>query len=282
MQSLKVYQSLWATELRQPGKPESSEEKRFQAIAEAGYSGVCLDPIVEEIDECLARKHLFQRFGLECMINAFPKDDDGLKKLLDLSVEMDATTFSVVGLVFPQTVAEAVPVVTKWIDIAKNMGADILFETHRNCLTNDMFLTSQLIREIPEMKLCADLSHYVVAHEFPMPISDQHEELIEQLLQRSESFQGRFASDQQIQTGFPQHAEWVDVFKSWWLRGFDFWRRNNDDESNLVFLCELGPPPYAITDGNGRELSDRWIEALSIKEWVENTWCALNDQSVGD
>jgi hypothetical protein len=40
----------------------------------------------------------------------------------------------------------------------------------------------------------------------------------------------------------------------------------------LIFLCELGPPPYAITDGQRAELSDRWQEALTIKSWAEDIW----------
>ncbi len=50
--------------------------------------------------------------------------------------------------------------------------------------------------------------------------------------------------------------------------GFDgmcMWRKRNDDGATLVFLCELAPRPYAITDGEQRELSDRWQEALQIR-----------------
>ena len=50
------------------------------------------------------------------------------------------------------------------------------------------------------------------------------------------------------------------------------WRRRNDDNATLIFLCELGPPPYAMTDVNQAELSDRWQEALTIRGWVEELW----------
>ena len=46
----------------------------------------------------------------------------------------------------------------------------------------------------------------------------------------------------------------------------------NDDDAELIFLCELGPRPYAITDGNQEELSDRWNEALIIRKWIQSFW----------
>jgi hypothetical protein len=47
-----------------------------------------------------------------------------------------------------------------------------------------------------------------------------------------------------------------------------------DDES-LIFVCELGPPPYAITDKNGDELTERWDEALLLRETVAQLWNSL-------
>jgi len=32
------------------------------------------------------------------------------------------------------------------------------------------------------------------------------------------------------------------------------------------------PPPYAMTDANGLELSDRFQEALTIKNWAQDIW----------
>jgi hypothetical protein len=94
------------------------------------------------------------------------------------------------------------------------------------------------------------------------------------IIERSDSFQGRVANREQIQVqiDFPQHREWVEQFRAWWRQGIGEWRRRSADGDTLHFLCELGPPPYAMTDARGRELSDRWQEALQIRAWVEAIW----------
>ena len=92
--------------------------------------------------------------------------------------------------------------------------------------------------------------------------------LISRILQRSDSFQGRVASRQQVQLqlDFPQHQKWVELFKGWWREGLQDWRRRSEGE--CIFLCELGPPEYAMTDANGVEMSHRWEEALPIRRWI--------------
>ena len=46
----------------------------------------------------------------------------------------------------------------------------------------------------------------------------------------------------------------------------------------MNFLCELGPPPYAITGADGHELSDRWDEALRFKDDIKALWARLEDE----
>ncbi len=277
MQKLRVYQSLWAMELRGPDGFEWSNEERFKMIAEAGYDGICLDPAAHEIDENLALKPLFEKYGLACMVNAFPKTDDDLRRLLQFSKDMNATTFSIIGTVYPVSVAKAVPIISNWIEIAREMDVEIMFETHRDCITNDMFFTLQLLEAIPEMRLCADFSHYVLNRELSLPMSAEFKQHFDSLTHRSDCFQGRIANREQIQIPieFPQHAEWVALFKQFWQDGFTSWRARNDKDAELVFLCELGPPQYAITDAKGHELSNRWNEALIIKTWVREMWADL-------
>jgi hypothetical protein len=278
MPTLKIFQSLWAMELRSPYVPERTAEENFQMVAEAGYDGLCLDPSVAEIPELRKLKPLYEAQGLDCMINAFPFQPDDMRPLYDFANEMDASLVNIIGGVTPLRPEDAVPFVERWMREASEAGIPTLFETHRDSLLNDLYFTLQLIDLVPEMRLCADLSHFVVDREMREPISDRDQAYIDLILGRSDCFQGRVANREQvqIQIGFPQHAAWVDVFRNWWKAGMQSWRRRNADDATLIFLCELGPPPYAITDGEQRELSDRWDEALTIREWVRDIWSELD------
>jgi len=187
---------------------------------------------------------------------------------------------NVIGGIMPIVPADAVPVIYRWVEDASKAGMPLLFETHRDGLLNDLYYTLQVIDLVPELRLCADLSHFVIDREFRSPIPEVDQGHIHRVLERSDCFQGRIANREQvqIQINFPQHQEWVDIFRDWWKKGMRMWRNRNDDDATLVFLCELGPRPYAITDGEQRELSDRWKEALQIRQWVQKIWAELETE----
>jgi hypothetical protein len=277
-QKLEIFQSLWAMELRQPGVPERPMEENFRLVAEAAYHGLCIDPAVHEIDYFLKLEPLYREYGLKCMVNAFPSTVEELPPLLELAKALDASMVNVIGQVMPITVEEGIPVIRQWLADAEQAGLPLLFETHRDCTLNDLHYALQLIEEVPEMRLCADLSHYVIDREMRLPLNDTDRQYMHRILERSDCFQGRVANREQIQVqiDFPQHQQWVEQFRTWWREGICMWRRRNDEDASLIFLCELGPPPYAMTDANQAEMSDRWQEALKIRAWVEGIWTSLD------
>jgi len=280
MQKLDIYQSLWGMELRNPRRPERSKEEAFAMIAAAGFDGACIDPSVAEIPECREYVHLFDQHGLGCMVNAFPYTPDDMVPIIDFAVELRSCMVNVISGVMPIKPEEAVEDVRRWIAEAAQRDMPLLFETHRDGLLNDLYFTLQLMDLVPEMRLCADLSHFVVDRELRAPIPDRDQSYISAVLNRSDCFQGRIANREQVQVqiNFPQHQVWVEIFKAWWKEGMRAWRKRNDEDATLVFLCELGPPPYAITDGEQNELSDRWEESLQIRHWVRDIWTELEDE----
>lgn len=284
MQKLDVFQSLWAMELRHPRKAERSVDENFSMVASAGYAGLCLDPAVDEIEETTKLKPYFEQYGLQCMMNVFPHTLDELRPLLELARHMNAALVNIIGGVMPVAVADAVPVVQRWMADAADFQMPVLFETHRDSLLNDLFYTLQLLDAIPRLRLCADLSHFVVNRELRLPLRPADRGYFARILERSDCLQGRVASREQIQVqiGFPQHRPWVDLFRQWWAEGMRDWRRRSDEDATLVFLCELGPPGYAITNADGDELSDRWQEALAIRGWAEEIWHGLEQEAAGD
>ena len=215
-QNLEVFQSLWAMEQRIPGQAERPMEDNFRMTAKAGYSGLCIDPAVEEIEKMRQLKPLYRDFGLKCMLNAFPYALDEMAPLLDLAVEMEAVMVNSIGGVMPMTVEAGIPVIKRWMQEADAVGIPLLFETHRDCTLNDMHYTLQLIEQVPDMLLCADLSHYVIDREMRLPLDDSDKQAMQTILGRSDCFQGRVSNAEQIQVplAFPQHQKWVGQFRA--------------------------------------------------------------------
>ena len=85
--------------------------------AAAGYAGMALD--LGASDMATAKTaDLFRTHNLECLINAFPTTLEGLKPVLDMARDFDATLVNIIGQVMPFTVPEAADVVRRWMDDA--------------------------------------------------------------------------------------------------------------------------------------------------------------------
>ena len=273
--NLHIYQSLWAMRPYDLANPPFAEI--CARVAAAGYKGLALDFGADDVSVAKAIRPHMEREGLTPLIVAFPKTVESLRETLELAKDFGSPFVDVIGQVMPLTVDGMIPVIRSWIEMSEQAGMPVQFETHRNCITNDLYSTLALLDAVPEMRLCSDLSHYVVDREFWYPLSDRDMGLISRIQARADSFQGRVASRQQIQLqlDFPQHQKWVELFKGWWEEGLQSWRRRNAS-GDCVFLCELGPPEYAMTGADGAELSDRWEEALQIKAWIEEIWAGLD------
>ncbi len=270
---LHVYQALWAMD--KLASPEASTAAKFDRVREAGFDGMAVDLGALSLPEAEATVPHFARTGLAGGLTAFPTSVEALRPALALAHRIAAPFVVVIGQEMPVAVADMIPLIEGWLRVAEQEGMPIQFETHRNCITNDLFATVQLLDAVPEMRLAADLSHYVVDREMPCPPTAYLQGMISKVLQRSDSFQGRVAARGQIQLAldFPQNAKWVALFQSWWREGFAAWQaRHANDAASLVFLCELGPPDYAITGADGRELTDRWAEALTLARWARELW----------
>ena len=281
-----VFQSMWAMELRRPGEEERSVAENVQMIVDGGFDGVDIisTPGYAELrDQWVKRVY---DTDLDMTLVAFPGDTgweggkaDRLEFTLDYADRHRGRLryINMIPRVLPEDVNRCADLVHGWLALAKEADLPLYLETHRMSMTQDMLFTLELMDRVPDVQMIADLSHCMVNQEWTFPpLSDKENVLVQRILDRAGGFQGRVASAQQIQIhlDFPQHQIWVDIFKDWWSRGFKSWKRRHTDEpdARLVFLCELGPPPYAITGADGYELSDRWEEAQTLKRWAKEMW----------
>ena len=276
MRQLKVYTSLWAMQPHDQSGVKLPYDQVCEMVAGAGFDGMAIDLGASDVAVAHAVRPHMEANNLTPLIVAFPKTIESLEDTLHMAADFGAPFVDVIGQVMPVALDDMVPVIEAWMTMADRIGVPVQFETHRNCITNDLYTTLQLLDRIPDMRICADLSHYVVDREFWYPLSDHDLGLMSRILKRSDSFQGRVASRQQIQLqlDFPQHQKWVDLFKGWWREGLADWRARNPS-GDCIFVCELGPPEYAMTGPDGREMSNRWEEAQVIMAWVREIWDEL-------
>jgi hypothetical protein len=271
-QALRIYQSLWAMERRRPDGLEWTLAQKLAMIRDAGFDGAGVRfadyPYAREVTEFL-RAH-----GMSWQAQCYPRTVDDLKPVIEHVQELGADHINLQADVRPYTVAECIPYIEGWRRLADDAGIALHIETHRDRMTTDLIFTLHLLDLFPDLRLTADLSHYVVGREFAWPISDENHAQMHRIIDHAWGFHGRVASREQIQLqlGFQQHRQWLKLFMDWWEYGFRSWRSRAPADSVLTFLCELGPPEYAMTGADGYELSDRWSEAKLMKQMVRALW----------
>jgi hypothetical protein len=278
MQRLLVYQSLWAMEQRRPDGFEWSIDQKLEMIRAAGFDGAG----VRFFDRDYAREVTtkLRGWGLSWQAQCYPRAVDDLKPILAHVAEFGADHVNLQADVRPHTVAECVPLIEGWRQLAQDAGVALHFETHRDRMTTDLYFTLRLLDRFPDLRLTGDLSHYVVGREFAWPISHENHRLMHRVIDRCWGFHGRVASREQIQVqiSFPHQRDWLDLFMSWWEYGLRSWRRRAPKDGVFTFLCELGPREYAMTGADGYELSDRWEEAQLMMRLVRDLWNRLEQE----
>jgi hypothetical protein len=272
MQHLLVFQSLWAMERRHTDGHEPTLVENLDRIRLAGYDGVSFntsDPARtrEVVAYC-------QAHGLRMEWQCFPQTVDDLKPVLEAASRCGIQHLDMQPDVRPRDLKESVRLVDGWRRLATQVDFPVLLETHRDRLTTDLYATLDLLDCFPDLKLLGDLSHFLVGREFAWPVSAENHALMHRVIDNCWAFHGRVASREQVQVevSFPCHQPWVELFKGWWRHGFASWRQRAGADDGLVFVCELGPKPYAIVGPDGNDLSDRWDDALVLREIARGLW----------
>lgn len=271
-QSLLVLQSLWAMERRHTDGFERSLEENIAMIAGAGFDGVSTHWTDRETVSRVSA--LLRERGLAAEGQCFPKTVDDLKPVLEIASRFPLHHLDIQPDIRPRRIADCLPLLEGWMRLAEEVDFPVYVETHRDRMTTDLFFVLDLLDAMPDLPLLADLSHFLVGREFAWPVDAENHAMIGRILENSWAFHGRVASREQVQIeiSFPAHRPWVELFEGWWERGFASWRRRSAPGATLAFTCELGPKPYAIIGRDGNDTTDRWAEALRLRDIAKAVW----------
>ncbi len=272
MQRLDIFQSLWAMERRHTDGHERSLAENIAMIAKAGFDGI--NAHYTNRADVVALDDAIQGTGLRIEGVCFPRTVDDLRLPLELAAEFPVSHINLQPDVRLRRVEDCLPLLDGWMRLAEEAGIPVLIETHRDRMTTDLFFTLDLLDRRPDLPLLADLSHFLVGREFAFPVAEESHAMIRRILDNAQAFHGRVASREQVQIeiSFPHHRPWLDLFLGWWDYGFRQWRARSAEDATLAFTCELGPKPYAITGRDGNDTTDRWAEALLLRDLVRDLW----------
>ena len=279
-QRLLVFQTLWAMDRSYTGEIEPSLEAKLELIAASGYDGVavdCDDPAqVHAIPTATA-------LGLAIEGQCTPRSDTALKVSVELAAEHGFHHLTVQPGILSHSVTEATEILGSWQSLARGLNVPMLIETHRERMTNDLPFTLDLLQRLPDLMLLGRCVALCRRREMELPLTAENDAMIRRSLDRCWAFHGQrreFRAGADRTDSFPQHRKWVEQFKAWWEYGFRSWRRRAASDDTLCFSCELGPPPYAITDANNRDSTDRWQEAALMAGMVRERWQRTIDDNM--
>ncbi|QSY93013.1 sugar phosphate isomerase/epimerase [Rhizobium bangladeshense] len=274
MQKLLIFQSLWAMERRNTDGVELRLDDNIAAISEAGFDGISAHYTGH--GDVIRLNQAIQGTGLKIEAVCFPRCVEDLRLPLELAAAFPVSHINLQPDIRPRRIDDCLPLLDGWMRLAEDAGIPVFIETHRDRMTTDLFFTLDLLERRPGLPL-ADLSHFLVGREFAFPVDEENHAFIRRILQNAHAFHGRVASCEQVQIeiSFPHHRPWLDLFLQWWDYGFRHWRSRAAEDAELVFTCELGPKPYAITGRDGNDSTDRWAEALALRQMVRELWAAI-------
>ena len=140
---------------------------------------------------------------------------------------------------------ENVRILQRMIDLGREAGVSVVAETHRGRPTFAATETRRYMAALPELRLTADFSHWMVVHE--SDLADQ-ESTLALAIERSDHIHARVGYEEGPQITDPRAPEWrghVERHVNLWRRIVD--RHRHEGSEGLTITPEFGPPNYMHT-----------------------------------
>ena len=161
--------------------------------------------------------------------------------------------------------AENVQIFQRALQLSRSSGIPILIETHRGRPTYSAIETRKYLEALPELRLTADFSHWMVVHE--SDLTDQQATL-ELAITRADYIHARVGYAEGPQIPEPRAPEWQQTIAAHlqlWQQIIDQYKR--DSKEILYITPEFGPPAYMHTlPFTSKPVGDVWAQNVYMKD----------------
>jgi len=150
--------------------------------------------------------------------------------------------------------------------LTEKSGHALVFETHRSRTLFNPWVTVEVLRRLPELRLTADFSHWFVVCERAL---DDEPEAMEFIASRVHHIHARVGYDQGPQVphpAAPEYARWLEAHQRLWE---SIWQSQRSRGYTTTTLTpEFGPDGYLHEQPYTREpVADLW----EINRWMAST-----------
>ena len=151
------------------------------------------------------------------------------------------------------------------ISLAETAGITVSFETHRSRAFFNPWVTDRIVRQLPDIKLTCDFSHWCVVCE---RLLDTELDVLERLAPHAHHIHARVGYDQGPQVphpGAPEYAHALRAHQTWWEM---IWNRQVTSGKTISTMTpEFGPDGYLHEHPFSREpVADLW----ELNCWMGN------------
>ena len=256
---LKIYKSLWG--MANPSSPIPLEEQ-FHRIHAAGYDGV--ESAAQEISEPAKFQELLKQFGFDYVALVYTEEPDHAEELRRrIGDAMQYNPSKIVAHSGRDTMSfgKTIRFFEHALRVEEDLGLPIAHETHRRRPLYSPMSTLVLLRELPDLHLNADFSHWCCVTESML---EDHAEALTMAARRAIHIHGRVGFENGPQVPDPRVPEWEDrvqKHEGWWdmIIAAHLGRK----EKTLTFVPEFGPPTYMHTHpATGQPTAELWDVCL--------------------
>jgi sugar phosphate isomerase/epimerase len=151
----------------------------------------------------------------------------------------------------------------------------LVFETHRTRLLYSPWTTARYLEALPELRICADFSHFTTVAESALT-QPGYSELMDLAISRADHIHARVGYEHGPQVPDPRVGKglrWTERFEAWWDRIIE--ARRAEGRAFLTINPEFGPPSYQPVDPRtGQPLADIWDVCLWVTARFRERWPA--------
>jgi sugar phosphate isomerase/epimerase len=160
---------------------------------------------------------------------------------------------------------ENVQIFERVAQLSQSSGISILVETHRGRPTYSAIETCKYLQAVPDLRLTADFSHWMVVHE--SDLGDQRAN-VELAISRADYVHARVGYSEGPQIPDPRAPEWghaVETHVGLWQQIIEQHKR--DGQESLYITPEFGPPAYMHTAPfTNQPVGDVWEQNVYMKD----------------